>query len=82
VHAVVDRYRLASPIGRVQAIEIWNEPNLTRQWGGQPINQQSAADYVRLLSGAYLATKSAESEYHPHFGWTVADRRDLWQLGR
>jgi hypothetical protein len=60
VHAFVDRYRLGSPIGQVQAIEIWNEPNITREWGDQPIDQHSATDYVRLLSGGYDAAKSAD----------------------
>ena len=51
-------YRLGSSIGHVQAIEIWNKPNLGREWGGQPISARSAAEYVRLLSGAYAAAKA------------------------
>jgi polysaccharide biosynthesis protein PslG len=60
VRAFVDRYRSGSSVGTVQAIEIWNEPNLKREWGNQPISRQSAADYVRLLSLAYAAAKSAD----------------------
>jgi polysaccharide biosynthesis protein PslG len=60
VHALVDRYRLGSPIGQVQAIEVWNEPNLSRQWADRPVGQQTAADYVRLLAGAYTAAKAAD----------------------
>lgn len=60
VSAFVSRYRDGSSIGRVHAIEVWNEPNLDREWGDQPINQQSAADYVRLLGGAYQAAHAAD----------------------
>ena len=55
VSAFVTRYR-----GRVQAIEVWNEPNLDREWGNQPISRESAADYVRLLGGAYSAAHAAD----------------------
>jgi len=60
VSAFVSRYRTGSPNGSVQAIEVWNEPNLDREWGNQPINQQSAADYVRLLGGAYQAAHAVD----------------------
>jgi hypothetical protein len=60
VSAFVTRYSSSSTIGHVQAIEIWNEPNLDREWGNQTINQQSAADYVRLLGGAYAAAHAAD----------------------
>lgn len=60
VSAFVSRYRAGSTIGEVNAIEVWNEPNLDREWGNQPINQQSAADYVRLLGGAYTAAHTAD----------------------
>jgi hypothetical protein len=60
VAAFVSRYRDGSPDGHVQAIEVWNEPNLDREWGDQPINQASAADYVRLLGGAYQAAHAAD----------------------
>jgi hypothetical protein len=43
--------------GRVQAYEIWNEQNLSREWEGAPL---SASDYVRLLKGAYQAIKAAD----------------------
>jgi hypothetical protein len=60
VTAFVSRYGASSTIGRVHAIEVWNEVNLDREWGGQTINQQQAADYVRLLDGAYKAAKAAD----------------------
>jgi len=43
--------------GRVQAYEIWNEQNLSREWEGAPL---SAVDYVWLLKEAYQAIKAAD----------------------
>ncbi len=42
--------------GRVQAIEVWNEQNLHREWGNEKLD---AARYVRLLAAAYRAIKAA-----------------------
>jgi hypothetical protein len=42
--------------GRVQAIEVWNEQNLHREWGNETLD---AARYVRLLAAAYRAIKAA-----------------------
>ena len=52
VFALASRYK-----GRIRAYEIWNEPNLAREWGGKPPN---AAEYVRLLRLAYQAIKRAD----------------------
>jgi polysaccharide biosynthesis protein PslG len=60
VYAFMSRYGEGSAIGRVHAVQVWNEPNLAREWGEQTITQQSAADYVRLLSLAYKAAKGAD----------------------
>jgi polysaccharide biosynthesis protein PslG len=60
VRAFVDRYKADSEYGTVQAVEIWNEVNLDREWGGGPITRQTAADYVRFLSLAYQAAKAAD----------------------
>jgi hypothetical protein len=43
--------------GRVRAYEIWNEPNLKREWNEGLI---SAWNYKRLLRGAYQAIKAAD----------------------
>src|SRR5207253_4864922 len=51
IYELVNRYRTGSTTGRLHAIEIWNEPNLHKEWGNQPVNRQQAADYVRLLRG-------------------------------
>lgn len=60
VYAFVHRYEADSPIGRVEAIQIWNEPNTAREWGGASITRRAAADYVHLLSLAYRAAKGAD----------------------
>ena len=60
VTALANRYRAGSPIGQLHAIEVWNEPNLAREWGGAPINEAQAGDYVRLLKTGYEAAKSVD----------------------
>jgi hypothetical protein len=60
VNAFVSRYKDGSAYGTVPAIEVWNEVNLDREWGGGPINRQTAADYVRFLALAYKAAKAAD----------------------
>jgi hypothetical protein len=40
------------------AIEVWNEPNIDREW---PAGQINGANYTRLLAGAYNAIKGANS---------------------
>jgi polysaccharide biosynthesis protein PslG len=57
VAAVAARYKPGSPYGHVDAIEIWNEPNLQREWG-EAISQQSAINYVQMVKGAYQAIKA------------------------
>ena len=42
--------------GRIQAYEIWNEPNIDREWGGPP----SAREYTALLKVSYQAIKRAD----------------------
>lgn len=43
-------------IGCIQAYQIWNEPNLAREWGGKRPNP---AEYVEFLGKAYRAIKAA-----------------------
>jgi hypothetical protein len=57
VQAVANRYKPGSTYGTVSAIEIWNEPNLQREWG-DPISQQSAAQYVQMVKRSYQAIKT------------------------
>ena len=41
------------------AIEVWNEPNIDREW---PFGRVSGANYVRLLKPAYEAIKAANPD--------------------
>ena len=43
----------------INHIIIWNEPNLSFEWGYRPVDP---AAYVRLLQGSYLAIKSANPD--------------------
>jgi len=43
--------------GRIDAYQVWNEPNLEREWGNQPPN---AADYVALLAECSEAIRAAD----------------------
>jgi hypothetical protein len=54
VSAVANRYK-----GRVDAYEIWNEPNLSAEWGGKA---PSAVEYVELLRASYQAIKQADPQ--------------------
>jgi hypothetical protein len=54
VHAVATRYK-----GKIQAYEIWNEPNLAVEWGGKPPDPVA---YVALLKAAYTAIKAADPD--------------------
>jgi hypothetical protein len=50
--AVASRYK-----GRIAAYQIWNEPNLQREWGGKAPNP---AAYVEMLKVGYQAIKKAD----------------------
>ncbi|MCS7002829.1 MAG: glycoside hydrolase family 5 protein, partial [Dehalococcoidia bacterium] len=50
--ALAARYR-----GRVAAYEIWNEPNLRDEWGGQ---RPDPAKYARMLCALYPRVKAAD----------------------
>ncbi|HHX64441.1 MAG TPA: hypothetical protein GX702_06075 [Chloroflexi bacterium] len=52
VHAFVTRFR-----GRVRHIVIWNEPNLSFEWGYRPPNPD---EYTELLCMAYERAKEAD----------------------
>ncbi len=57
VYALVDRYKSGSPYGHIDAVEIWNEPNLSREWGDK---KPDAAQYVQLLKAGYEGAKRAD----------------------
>ena len=46
--------------GKIDAIEVWNEQNLDREW--QTANGISPEDYVRFLQVAYDAIKAADPD--------------------
>lgn len=54
VYALASRYR-----GRIRAYEVWNEPNLARQWGQRTPNPE---EYTALLRVAYVHIKDADPE--------------------
>jgi len=45
--------------GRIHAYQIWNEPNLAREWGGRP---PSPDEYVQLLAVAFRRIKEADPQ--------------------
>ncbi|MCW5879526.1 MAG: cellulase family glycosylhydrolase [Anaerolineae bacterium] len=52
--AVATRYK-----GRIRAYEIWNEPNLAREWCDQ---KPSPQQYAQMLKTAYAAIKKADPD--------------------
>ncbi|NKQ37793.1 MAG: hypothetical protein HF973_19545 [Chloroflexi bacterium] len=53
-YALADRYK-----GRIAAYQVWNEPNLSREWGNQSPNP---AEYTELLKICYENIKTADPE--------------------
>jgi len=51
------RYVAARYAGRVAAYELWNEPNLKREWNGSPL---SAADFVELMRRGAAGVRAAD----------------------
>jgi hypothetical protein len=52
--AIAERYQ-----GRIAAYQVWNEPNLHREWGEKSPNPE---DYTALLKVCYEAIKAADPE--------------------
>ena len=50
--ALVERYR-----GRIAAYQVWNEPNLSREWGDEP---PDPAEYTALLKVCYEAIEAVD----------------------
>lgn len=77
--AIVSRYK-----GRVRAYEVWNEPNLAREWGGK---LPDPGAYCKLLKVSYAAIKAADPNamvisagLSPTGSWTEEARPDDWYL--
>lgn len=51
---IAERYK-----GRIAAYQIWNEPNLAREWGNKPPN---AAEYTQLLKGCSEAIRAVDPD--------------------
>jgi hypothetical protein len=51
-HALAQRY-----VGKIRAYQVWNEPNLAREWGNQP---PDPARYVEMLKTCYIGIKTAD----------------------
>ena len=56
VYAFVEHFR-----GRVQYIQIWNEPNIYPEWGEQAVDPVA---YTRMLQIAYTRAKEADPNVH------------------
>lgn len=54
VEELSERYR-----GKIQAYEVWNEPNLAREWGNAP---PDAVAYTEMLRVTYTAIKKADPQ--------------------
>jgi hypothetical protein len=52
--ALAERFK-----GRIDAYQVWNEPNLSREWGEEP---PDPAAYTELLKICYQAIKDADPE--------------------
>jgi hypothetical protein len=52
--ALATRYK-----GRIQAYEIWNEPNLDREWGNK---KPDPGVYTNMLTSSYQAIKAADPQ--------------------
>ena len=58
--------------GKIAGYQIWNEPNLSREWGGRPV---SAQEYIELLQVCSEAIRRKDPESRVDFCW-VGTHRD------
>jgi polysaccharide biosynthesis protein PslG len=79
ITALASRYK-----GRIQAYQVWNEPNLAREWGGKTPDPEG---FARLLKTAYQAVKAADTNalvisggLSPTGTWDDSNRPDDWYL--
>jgi hypothetical protein len=75
VHAFVEHFR-----GRVDYVIIWNEPNLSFEWGYRPVDAGAYTDLLRL---AYRRAKEANPDCYVLNGGlapTVAREGNEWGL--
>jgi len=60
VSVLAKRYRAGSLKGTIDAIQVWNEPNLSREWGGALISRDQAAQYMYMLKETYTLVKAED----------------------
>ncbi len=75
VYAFVEHFR-----GKVNYIIIWNEPNISLEWGYRPVSPEA---YTELLKIAYLRAKEANPEVKVLAGAlapTLAPPGDPWGM--
>ena len=60
VSVMASRYRAGSPRGTIHAIQVWNEPNINREWGGAVIDRAQANQYMYLLKETYQMVKAVD----------------------
>ncbi|MDP8923504.1 MAG: cellulase family glycosylhydrolase [Chloroflexota bacterium] len=60
LRAVAERYYAGSPFGTIHAIQVWNEPNLSREWGNAVIDREQASQYMYMLKESYKAIKAVD----------------------
>jgi len=51
-HALAEHYK-----GKIRAYQVWNEPNLTFEWGDRP---PDPVRYVEMLKACYIGVKTAD----------------------
>lgn len=75
IYAFVDHFK-----GRIRHFIIWNEPNLSFEWGYRPVDAES---YTRLLKIAHRRAKEADPQalvLAAGLGPTLAGEGDEWGL--
>ncbi|MEA3485548.1 MAG: endo-1,4-beta-xylanase, partial [Candidatus Aerophobetes bacterium] len=75
VHAFVEHFK-----GRVRYIVVWNEPNVSSEWGCRPVDPEG---YTELLKIAYERAKEANPEVKVLAGAlapTLAGEGDEWGM--
>ncbi|MCS7286636.1 MAG: beta-galactosidase [Anaerolineae bacterium] len=75
VYAFVDHFR-----GKINYIIIWNEPNISLEWGYRPVDPEA---YTRLLKIAYRRAREADPEIKVLAGAlapTLAPPGDPWGM--
>ena len=71
LNALANRYKKGSPYGHIDAIEVWNEPNLAYEWGNNPPIPRSTA---RLLFDREQRREDGGPEHIVVLGRPLPDR--------